>query len=503
MSCDSDGDGLSDFDEINGWTKGESTVKFYTNPANEDTDGDGMNDKDDPDPTKNTEMLKRLTFKDASLSLLQVFADSLMVDSTALLRKDSAALAKKDSFEILVQAPSAFIKVVPNAEMVAGVTYTVNGKTYPVKRTVENGKEVYIFKTPLTILEKTNVTIEVKAGDGAKIEAHTLSISSALRPATNLKLGKSADRSQIIVKYDRSTDPRVKGYVILRVQKSYQDGWAREAQLPVSIVNGAKIKNGGSYNGFSVIVHNDTSGVYRDSVGRGAPYYCYRVYAYTTEGDSDDPVMVFSQSTEEKFRNVGRLHLEIRLFDYGGEYNMEGFHRADIWSNIGLFVSEHCDKGTNLINWKAHDYMAGVSKTGRYDEVVFFSEEFDKGKDTMPDVNWMDASIGKEGMCLEIYIASDYPEISFTKKISWPYNNLVKSDGSGWVYGNGRSGNAPKEGENRFLVGQGKDINSHDGNDGIKYDDTDGECGSTCGGVIHAGYKFGIKYYWDNDEDFY
>ncbi|MBR4785892.1 MAG: hypothetical protein IK012_11685 [Fibrobacter sp.] len=497
---DSDGDGLSDYDEINGWTKGESTVKFYTNPANEDTDGDGMNDKEDPDPTKNTEMLKRLTFKDASLSLLQVFADSLMVDSTALLRKDSAALAKKDSFEILVQAPSAFIKVVPNAEMVAGVTYTVNGKTYPVKRTVENGKEVYIFKTPLTILEKTNVTIEVKAGDGAKIEAHTLSISSALRPATNLKLGKSADRSQIIVKYDRSTDPRVKGYVILRVKKNYQDGWAREVQLPESIKNGAKIVNGGSYNGFNVFVHNDTSGVYHDPVGRGSPYYCYRVYAYTTEGDSDDPVMVFSKGTEEKFRNVGRLHLEISLYDFGGEYNYSGGARTDIWSNIGLFGTKHCDAGTGLTSWRAFDHDAG--KVAHGETVIFFSEELDKN-DEKPDNDTRDFSIGKEGMCLEIYIESNHPKKAFTKKISWPYENLVKSDGSGWVFGNGRSDNAPKKDENRFLVGEGTDINSHDGNNGIKYDDTDGYCGDACGGDIHAGYKFGINYYWDNDNDFY
>ena len=65
---DSDGDGLPDYDEINGWTKGESTVKIYTNPANADTDGDGLNDLEDPEPTK------RAMFEDATLSMLQVFA---------------------------------------------------------------------------------------------------------------------------------------------------------------------------------------------------------------------------------------------------------------------------------------------------------------------------------------------------------------------------------------------------------------------------------------------
>lgn len=59
-TADSDGDGLSDYEEITGWTKGESTIKIYTNPANEDTDGDGLNDKEDPEPTK------RSMFKDAT-----------------------------------------------------------------------------------------------------------------------------------------------------------------------------------------------------------------------------------------------------------------------------------------------------------------------------------------------------------------------------------------------------------------------------------------------------
>ena len=55
---DSDSDGLSDYEEINGWTKGESTVKIYTNPTNEDTDGDGLKDKEDPEPT-NREKFKK------------------------------------------------------------------------------------------------------------------------------------------------------------------------------------------------------------------------------------------------------------------------------------------------------------------------------------------------------------------------------------------------------------------------------------------------------------
>ena len=504
---DSDGDGLSDYDEINGWTKGKSKTKIYTNPANEDTDGDGINDKKDPEPTKNTELLERLMFKDATLSLLQVFADSLMEDSTALLRKDSTVLAEADSFDVFVQAPYAFIKVVPNAEKVAGVKYTTDGKMHSAKRTIEDGKEVYIFKTPkeLKILKKTNLKIEVTSGDEATVKTYTVSISSALEPPTNLKLGKNAGRSQIIVNFDRSTDSRVKGYVVLRVKKSYQDGFKRGEQLPETIENGATI-SGGSYKTFKALELKADTSNYSDNVGMGAPYYCYRVYAYTIEGDS---VKVFSKGTEEKFRNVGRLHLEISFFDWGGEYNYseDDAHRSDIWSTIGLFNTRDCEQGSALYSWDVYDEIAGY--TNSPSEVIFLSKQKadDKldDKDKMPVTDKLDWSIGSEGkgMCLEIYIGSDYPDLGFTKKIRWPYENMVKKDGSGWVYGDGRSGNAPKKGENRFLVGQGKDKNNHDGNDGVKYDDTNGECGSTCGGDIHAGYKFNIEYYWDNDNDWY
>lgn len=501
--ADTDGDGLSDYDEIYGWTKGKSKTKIFTDPMNKDTDGDGLNDKEDPEPTKISESHKRKAFKDASLSMLQVFDDSLMVDSMALLSKDSAALAEVDSFDVFVPTSSAFIKVLPNAEMVARVAYTMDGKTNSAQRTVEDGKEVYIFKIPLKVSENTNVKIEVKSGDEATVKTYSLSVSSALKPPTNLKLGKNADRSQIIVNFDPSTDSRVNGYVILRVKKMNQDGNKLKDQLPENIEKGTQLKNGGSYKGFDVFLVDDTTNVYVDPVGRGAPYYCYRVFAYTTEGDSANLTTVFSKGTAEKFRNVGRLHLEISLFDFGGEYNLHDGHRTDIWSTIGLFGSTHCDRGTALTDWSAHDYKAGLSRTGRYDEVVFLSEELDD-EDTKPDDHTRDYSIGYDGMCLEIYIESDYPNLSFTKKISWPYNNLVKSDGSDWVYGNGRSDNAPKRGENRFLVGEGSDITSHDGNNGIKYDDTDGVCNGDCGGGdVHAGYKFWITYYWDNDDEFY
>ena len=475
---DSDGDGLSDYDEITGWTKDKSKTKIYTDPANKDTDGDGLNDKEDPEPTK------RPMFTDATLSMLQVFADSVMADSTALLSLDSAALDSVDTMKVFVQAAYAFFKVIPNAKKVTWVRIKSGEAVAYAQSTEEDGKTVYTLKTPepLTVLENTEARIEIKSEDENTVMTYSLSISSKLNAPTNLKLGKSANRDAIHVIFDRPKDSRVKGYVILR---------SADKNLPDSIENKAKISNGSSYKQLDVIMMDDTAGMYRDAVGGGSDYYRYRVFAYTTEGDTANPLMVFSKGTEQKQRNVGRLHLQIRLFDYGGEYHYYGGHREDIWSDINLFNTS-CGGRDPISYWYGYDYMAGLSKHG--ETVIFLSEEFDD-EDKKPANDTRHYSIGKEGMCLEIRVQSDVTGADFTQKIYWKYDKMVSNNQI--VYGNGENDNAPKKGENRFLVGK----------DGIKYNDTNGWCIDNdkdyCGGDIHAGYKFWIEYSWDNDNDFY
>ena len=484
---DSDGDGLSDYDEITGWTKGKSKTKIYTNPANADTDGDGLNDKDDPEPTR------RSMFTDASLSMLQVFADSLMVDSTALLSLDSAALDSTDSMKVFVQAPSAYIKLVPNASKVTWVKFTTDKTVQYVQPIVENNKNVYTFRTPeqLTVMKPTTVKIEVKSEDEVTVKKYTLSISSKLNAPTNLKLGKSEDREQIHVIFDRPNDSRIKGYIILRARKQNNHGVPEAVQLPDSIENGTKLVNGGTYGaGFKVIIDSTNTNEYHDAVTKGSDYYCYRVYAYTMEGDPANPVMVFSKGTEEKFRNVGRLHLEISFKDYGGEYYEKNFLRENIWSYVTLYRSSCTELRDPVVTWYAYDSAAGLVSHG--ETVIFLSQAFDD-LDVKPDAGQRDISIGKEGICLGINVHSRFMgDETFTKYIEWPYSKMAIE---GHI-GTGDSADAPirrQYGENRFLVGKG----------GIKYRDTDGVCNDDCGKEPHTGYKFDIDYYWDNDKDFY
>ena len=474
---DSDGDGLSDYDEITGWTQGESKTKIYTNPANADTDGDGMNDKEDPDPTK------RAMFEDATLSMLQVFADSLMVDSVALLSKDSAALAGAGNFDVFVQAPFAFVKVVPNAKRVAWVRFTMGKTMLYVSPTVESGKNVYTFQTPgqLLILDTTRVKIEVKSEDEATVKTYTLSITSALMPPTNLTLGKNVGRTQIIVNFDRSKDSRVKGYVILRGDSA--------ATLPDRIENKVKMANRVAYNDFLPILRNAEENSYVDSVGGGSSYYTYRVYAYGMEGDD----MVFSTGTDQHLRSVGRLKVDITFADVGSEYwyydNGNDECRTDLTTTVSLLTGDSA-----LVSWYVFDYDAGYNDFK--ETVIWYSQALadgnTNGEDQIPHGGPYSFNIGSEGLYLNInsnMYCNKMPERDYAiQGISWPYSEMAKN-----LKGNGLSGNAPIQGENRFLIGQS----------GIEYNDTDGICNGDCGPEPHSGYKFNIHYDYIDDDDIY
>lgn len=482
---DTDGDGISDYDEITGWTKGESTVKIYTNPANADTDGDGMNDKEDPEPTK------RPMFTDASLSLLQVFPSLEVISSSPAkdsvkLDLDSAALAKKDSFSVSIQAPIAFIKVVPNARKVAWVKLTTNGIPQFGQPKEENGKNVYTFCTPgqLTVLESTNVEIEVKSEDEVTVKKYTLSVSSSLIPPTNLKLGKSVDRDNIIVYFDRSKDSRVDGYVILRGNKG--------DKLPESIKDSTKESIEVYDNKYKFTVIDSSKNSYSDNVRGGSPYYAYRVYACHQENG----VMVFSKGTDQHTRSVGRIKITYKMTDFGGEHYMYGLKgRAFIEANVTLYAGDGTG-GRKLSHWYGYDWKAGDNDNK---DAVFFLSKSKDDDDVMPRTTEHTDTIGSEGLYLDFDVLSKSCEDAAEKcnatttakqSITWSYAEMakvLKND----IKGDGKV--APYKGSFKYLMGSS----------GFDFNPTTDICTSACGNEPHTGYKFKFDYEWVDDKDTY
>ena len=477
---DTDGDGISDYDEITGWTKGESTVKIYTNPADADTDGDGLNDKEDPEPTK------RSMFMDATLFSLQVFP-SLPAKASALLNVDSATLAQNSSFNVSVQAPMATIKVVPNVKKVSYVKFTT---VKPTKDSTwqyvqPNEENIYTYNTPdtLSVLQNTIVHVEVMPEDGnvKNVKTYTLSISSSLIPPSGLTLGRNANRTEIHVMYTPSIDPRVKGYVVLRGEKG--------SEIPESISNKEKITDNSPYKGLTSFIDNGGKNLFIDGVGGGSPYYSYRVYAYGKEGSD----MVFSKGTKMGTRSVGRIKVSAKMTDFGAEYLMIGY-RANIKAEIYLY--EGINQRPYLLDWEAYDHKAGLFGTSASQTVIFFSslDKLDSEDRTFKD--WeRSRNIGKNGLylCFEVEATSKKDTVYAKQGITWPYAKMADVLNGSKSVATGRDGDAPALTEVKYLVGVG----------GIDYVGTDNQCSDDCGAEPHTGYKFKFKYEWADDDDEY
>lgn len=430
----------------------------------------------------------------ATLSMLKVFAtDPSETEASALLSKDSAGLADSNSFSLAIQAPTAFIKVKPSAKKVAQVKVSA-GKEEKLVQPDADG--VYSFETPgqFTILDTTSVEIEVKSENEKTVKKYTLSISSTLTPPTNLRLGRNDMHSQINVMFDRAKDSRVDGYVVLRSDRG-SDG-KQGNDLPDSIENKTRItKDANIYKDFKAFLADSTSNTYVDSVGGGSPYYAYRVYAYTMEGDD----MVFSEGTEQHVRSVGRIKVEYKMTDFGGEYESCAGSRIDISAIVTLYEG-HDNSGTELYSWRGYDENAGYLAQGS--TVIYFSKAEREDKmdldDESPNYSVHRNIIGSAGLYLQFdLVAYCRSSKNGTAKqgIFWPYDKMAAVLNGDISLANGENNAAPiRNEESEYLVGNG----------GIDFGDlgNNNECDG-CGDVPHAGFWFEFKYDWVDDADIY
>ena len=493
---DSDGDGLTDYDEITGWTQDGDSVKIYTNPTDKDTDGDGLEDKKDPEPTK------RPMFKDATLSMLKVFAsDPTEAEAKAILSKESAALAKDSSFSIPIQAPIAYFKIKPNVKKVAYVKVTAGNNKQYVQPDADG---VYSFQTTeqLSTLTNTIVKIEVRSEDETTTKIYTLSISSSLIPPTNLMLRRDDKHENIIVNFTPSTDTRVGGYIILRGDKDNKD---LKFPMPDKIKDSTIIENLSAYAGFSAfVVSGAETESYRDTVGGGSPYYAYRVYAYAKDA-ADGKTIAFSKATEQKERSVGRIKLEYKWTDFGGEYfELPGgaAYRADITGKVSLYEGSNTSGKQFGKTVDAYDWEAG--KTLHNSTIYYLTNVFDKGHDRLPKDTIYTANVGSQGLYLYLEAHADKggKEAKSAQGITWPYNNIAAVLKGNNSLATGKSGDAPARIPQNEVLKEHIEYLIGNGTNGIEYNDNDNVC-DDCGAEPHAGFWFGFKYNWVDDDEEY
>lgn len=205
---DTDGDGLTDGEELHGWKPATKTrsipegsetqqhikitdpeKKIITNPNNPDSDGDGYDDLNDPDPIE--PKMKNIT----SLSVTQYKTSA---DENAKFKdfKFESAQYLEDIYE------SVYLNLVP----------TMPGETIEYKL-AENGdykKDFSSAKEFKLDLGQNKIWIKVTAVDGFTTKESALTFESRLRPLENLQL-KSPDGkgNTMTLSYNAYTDRRV------------------------------------------------------------------------------------------------------------------------------------------------------------------------------------------------------------------------------------------------------------------------------------------------------
>ncbi len=259
---DTDGDGLTDGEELHGWkpaTKTRSipdgsvteqhieitdaTKKIITNPNNPDSDGDGYDDLNDPDPIE--PKMKNIT----SLSVTQYKTSA---DENAKFKdfKFEAAEWLTDIYE------SVYLNLVPTMPHEKIECKQSEGAAYEV---LSPAKE---FKLDLG---QNKIWIKVTAADGFTTKESVLTFESRLRPLENLQL-KSPDGkgNTMTLSYNVYTDRRVvaddkTAGLLLHIRQNYHYydmipdlGLKNPNDLPdfMSYVATAKDRNGISENDY-------------------------------------------------------------------------------------------------------------------------------------------------------------------------------------------------------------------------------------------------------------
>lgn len=532
---DSDGDGLSDYEEINGWARldknGDTVAVFRTNPANVDSDGDDegdrkMWDKVDPNPNE------RAKFTNPYIESIVVTNNLTGEEYVAkgkcgvvgyrcaftVFELDSAIYSGDITARIVTEKP------------VQGINLKIDG--YKYNRSIDKDGDSRHFKFSLNkdiaplYVSKTNViSLVVTPEDGDAVESK-LYINSGLKRPESFSLNRNHDRNGIILEWSPYTDDsRILGYVILRAEgsKRGETVYHNEAlssmnntikRIRPTTVSGVWSQNytDVASNSGTATMHTDRKpvdgmvlgggvtllkvvnledGTYLDNVGGGSPYYSYRVYAYTKEGSR----YYFSPASDIKTRAVGRIKFEYKLDGHGTEYLYAYGFRLDATVRAWFYNGS----GNTFPLMHSYDYwFYKAGSVGKGNTVVYEEKSDRRGEGETNDVS-MDkkvysAEIGAQGVMLKVsadYDGGWYNAPVSTHEIRWPYAKMAAVL-KGTAAATSENDNAPKTNwsTNKFNWGQsGIEYNTAD-------NDTGNGCDNKCGDEPHAGLKFKINYNW-------
>lgn len=523
---DTDGDGISDFDEINGWSK-NGKGPFVTNPTLKDTDGDGVDDAVDENPVarpiSSVSVVGSWAVYDESQKKDVEFRKECRKNGLVCSPNGDSLIATKDIYGNRATVKLSTLEPV-NANN--GVVVFKDDVKVPVVSSGVKGSGKYAEATnfkftvdKLVPFDTAEVKVVVTAENGRET-TYYLNIPSSLNTPQSMVLGRNADRNSIIVNYvPDSLDTRILGHIVVRAQYNKIDDDANkgvkalvEYGKRLASFFGIRIKKdtteveannkalaslvmkpttvqpkvGDNWgDGITVIAVNSRGDkFYTDKVGGGSPYFTYRVFAYAWDGKN----YVFSEGSGAKTRAVGRIKFQVQNTGHGTEYQYTAAEKRVDHELKGLFQN-----GSRRL----HEYKYYFSRGGSVGKgnTIYYEKKSDSSIGNDDNSVEMDQyqytfDVDRNGVTLFLSVHAGGGGTN-RQTVEWSYDEMVKALNKVGNNATGKDKEAPKNGwhESKFNFGS----------KGISYSGSDA-CGGTCGGEPRAGLKFKTNYTWA-DED--
>ena len=397
---DTDGDGLTDFEEVYGWYKSDIGLdskysdenKVYSNPILQDSDGDDLLDYSDTESLRDSDPVYPKQKSDTSLGTVTYAASS-----TDSFKNFTFSSDGKASLSGLYE--NIYLNITPK------LSFATAGWS-----TSENGSYTdFDSKTPIPLsVGENKIYIKCTAPDQETNETYTLTVNSQFRPMKNFTaVSPSLSGGKVNLTWSsyadsRAIDDKAGGYVLYGVKSSYLYS---NQSLSRSVLGGAvdeKFDVKGLSRFYMKLTASTLSGGIKSLSLDPNTDYCLYLFAYTCSIDDNAYkwVCLAKAKVKTSLPEDGKLIFYAHyVYDWedqdGGSdpdyyWNFEGgnldLSQLNIGSNNRKEFDDDDDKSYCFGESVIHKYNTDPSKFSRCTKKI--EKTFKRNKDISFTTRW-------------------------------------------------------------------------------------------------------------------